>query len=192
MSPLVLYVHGFQSSPQSAKAQQCKKYLQRSSPELEFLAPQIPSYPLQAIRLLKAIIERNAGRRVVLLGSSLGGYYALHLAQHFGLRAALINPSIYPFKTIAQYLGPQINPYTNEQFTLQERHISELQNMQVRLQADEYQNFLLLLQTGDETLDFTEASAYLCGARAIIEYGGNHSFVGFNRWLPEIMAFLDA
>jgi len=140
---------------------------------------------------LKDIIEAHSERKVALIGSSLGGYFALSLAQQFGLRAVLVNPSIYPFKTITQYLGNQVNPYTNEQFTLKEEHINELQNMQVLLQADEYQNYLLLLQTGDETLDFTEASAYLSSSRAIIEYGGNHSFVRFDRWLPEIMAFFN-
>lgn len=189
---MLLYIHGFQSSPKSFKAQQTEAYLRAQHPDIELITPQLPVYPQDALALLESIIAEQAesGGKIGLIGSSLGGFFALNLAQRFDLRAVLINPSVYPFETIAAYLGDLVQPYTGEHFSLTKQHMADLQQMQVELQADEYQNFLLLLQTGDETLDFSKASAHLHSVRSVIEYGGDHSFVGFERWLPEVIRFL--
>lgn len=188
---LLIYIHGFHSSPLSIKAQQTKQYLQHVRPDIEFIAPQLVVQPEAALMQLKQLIESHKGRPIALMGSSLGGFFALNIGQHFGLRTALINPSVDPDVTIAQYLGEQVQPYTNERYELTTKHIQELVAMQTKLQPHEYQNFMLMLQTGDETLDFRKASARLKSMRAVIEYGGDHSFASFERWLPEILNFLD-
>ncbi len=188
---LLIYIHGFHSSPLSIKAQQTKQYLQRCRPEVAFIAPQLAVHPEPAIEQLKTLLLENKHRQIALMGSSLGGFFALYLGQQFGLRTVLINPSVNPDVTIAQYLGEQIQPYTQERYELNEGHMQTLTSMQVNLQPHEYQNFMLMLQTGDETLDFRQASARLSSMRAIIEYGGDHSFINFERWLPEILHFLD-
>lgn len=189
-SKLLLYIHGFQSSPQSHKAQLTAHYIAQNELDCDIAIPQLDVYPQAALAQLLNIIEQNEGREISLIGSSLGGYFALHIAHRYGLRAALINPSIYPYETIAAHLGPQVQPYTGEHFELQAQHMEQLRAMAVKIRPHEYQNFLLLLQTGDETLNYAEAASCLYSVRSVIEYGGDHSFTGFSRWLPEIAHFL--
>ena len=187
---LFVYIHGFHSSPLSIKAQQTQQYLLDNRPDIEFIAPQLAVHPKPALMQLQNIVESQKHRPIALMGSSLGGFFALNIGQQFGLRTVLINPSVNPDATIAQYLGEQLQPYTNERYQLTAAHIRELENMQVELQRHEYQNFMLMLQTADETLDFRKASARLRSMRSIIEYGGDHSFKNFEKWLPEILKFL--
>lgn len=189
MTPNLLFIHGFDSSPASYKANLTREYVQRHCPGLEFIAPQIPNDPSQAVALLQQIIEDRKGE-LALLGSSLGGFYALHMAQRYDLRAVLVNPAVEPHRLIQPMLGWHTHSYTGEYFELTQAHADTLAAMQVSLQAHEYQNFMLLLQSGDETLDFLQASARFPAMRAVIEYGGDHTFTGFERWMPEITKFL--
>ncbi len=125
-----------------------------------------------------------------LIGSSLGGYYALNLAVRFDLPAVLVNPAVSAHLDLAKHQGEHVHPYTGEQFEVGEEQLAALAELHVQPQANEYQKILLLVQTGDETLDYQKACAQLSKARRIIEYGGDHSFTHFERWLPEIIRFL--
>lgn len=189
MVETLLYIHGFDSTPDSFKGQALRRYLQDVHPNIDYVAPQLGNDPNLAIAQLSSIIEAAKGS-VSLVGSSLGGFYALVLAQRFSLRAALVNPAIYPNVSVQGLLGWNTHSYTGERFELTAQHVSDLECLQVEPQAHEYQNYLLMLQSGDETLDFLQASQRFSAMRCIIEYGGDHSFVGFDRWLPELTKFL--
>lgn len=189
MTSALLFIHGFDSSPASYKGVLTRDYLARCRSSVEFIAPQIPNDPLAACELLQQIIEDHTGQ-IALMGSSLGGFYALHMAKRYALRAVLVNPAVEPHKLIQPMLGWHTHSYTGERFELTQAHADALAAMQVELQAHEYQNFMLLLQSGDETLDFLQASDRFTAMRAVIEYGGDHTFTGFERWLPEIVEFL--
>ncbi|MDG2079035.1 MAG: YqiA/YcfP family alpha/beta fold hydrolase, partial [Pseudomonadales bacterium] len=53
------------------------------------------------------------------------------------------------------------------------------------------QQRMVLLQTGDETLDYREAADYYAGSVCHVEHGGDHSFRHFEKWLPAIAQFLE-
>lgn len=193
--PLLVYLHGFNSSPRSAKVAELVPVLPSLSarcglPEPELQVPELGFDPAEAIRKAEACVQQglDQGRTVGLVGSSLGGFYVSVLSARYSLPAAMINPAVYPYRLLADYLGPQHNPYTGERYLLGPEHMTALASMDNALAQPE--KLLLLLQTGDETLDYREALQKHRKAAAWIQPGGDHRFQDFPRVVPAILAFL--
>lgn len=188
---MLLYIHGFNSSPQSFKATCYKQWLSEYYPRLTVAVPYLKPYPKESIEQLQAIIEPalTQNEKVGLVGSSLGGYYATWLAEHYNLRAVLINPSIRPFELLARYIGENKNFYNDDHYLFEQKHVDELLTFHVPT-LSRPENFLLLVQTSDETLDFKEATAKYIGSENIIEYGGDHGFQNFDRYFLYTLKFL--
>ena len=188
----VLYLHGFLSSPLSVKAQQTRRYLSEQYPDIEFVCPELSNHPAQLQEQLLTLIAQNPALTqdgLKVIGSSMGGYLSTWLMEKFGGKAALINPAVRPFELLAGYLGDHINPYTNKQFTLQQSDIEHIKQLYVPVITNPA-HFKVMLQTGDETLDYRLAVEHYQGADVVVEEGGDHSFVNYDQHLPAIMAFL--
>lgn len=190
----LIYLHGFLSSPLSAKAVLTRDYLTRHHPAIELRVPLLPDYPEQALAAADAAVRAAlAVGRVGLIGSSMGGYFATILAERYDLRAVLVNPSAQPHLRIHRYFshdgkGEQTNPYTGNRFTLDASHARWLENeLPPSIHPERY---WLLTQMDDEVLDYRDAVEFYAGCRQTIEPGGNHQFVGFERYLPAIIEFL--
>lgn len=194
MRPLLIYIHGFMSSPLSLKAQETRTYLEQQRLEqdldIELIVPELSNYPLAAYQQLQELIEVQPNRKIALLGSSLGGFMATGLAEQYGLRAVLVNPAVQPHHLIAGLLGEQFNPYTQQHFVLDQSHVEELRNLQVQ-SIKQPANIKVLLQTGDETLDYRQAVSYYQACSQIVEQGGDHRFQYFDQHLPAVIDFLE-
>lgn len=184
--PAILYMHGLNSSPLSQKASQLTAALERIGMSARLRVPALHHHPRQAIAQLEAAIAELG--RPVLVGSSLGGYYATHLAERHGLKALLINPAVTPHRRFDGYLGPQTNLYTGEIWELTEDHVVALAELEVPppQNAERYQ---VWLQTGDETLDYRHAADFYKGCALRIQAGGDHGFQGFAERIPALLAF---
>ncbi len=181
---MIVYLHGFNSSPQSHKAQVMQRYMQERGLGSEFACPALPPLAPQAIGEIEKF---DLGRGVCLVGSSLGGFYATYLAEKHGLRAVLINPAIEPHVGLRAYLGPQQNLHTGEPYELTEAHLREWQKLYLpRITPGRY---LLIVETGDEVLDYARAVERYAGAEQVVVQGGDHSLQSFPEHLPRILAF---
>jgi predicted esterase YcpF (UPF0227 family) len=188
--PLLIYLHGFMSSPNSVKAKETEFYLAKRSMVVEYLVPALSDCPEQAYRQLGELMQANQNRTVGLIGSSMGGFFASALVARFTCRAVLINPAVAPQNLMQKYIGEQTNPYTNNHFTLTVNDMEFLQELEV--ECPQPDKIMLLVQTGDETLDYKAAVAKYAGSPQVVEEGGDHRFQDFDKHLPDIMKFLFA
>ena len=124
-----------------------------------------------------------------LCGSSLGGFYATWLAEQFDCRAALINPAVRPHTLLKKYLGENKNYHTGESWRFEQRHVDTLREMYLPT-IRHPERYLVLLQTGDETLDYRDAAEYYRDCKLVIEQGGSHAFDHFESHIPKILDFL--
>ncbi|WP_018412376.1 YqiA/YcfP family alpha/beta fold hydrolase [Methyloversatilis thermotolerans] len=187
----LLYFHGFRSGPQSVKAQQLRAHLARRGRAGDLWCEQLPPAPDAAMALIEAVLlpALDAGTEVSLAGSSLGGYYALHLAEKYGLRAALINPAVVAPRSLADYIGEHTHMYTGEAFTFSEQDVAALRALDLPA-ITRPERYLVLLETGDEVLDWWQAVLKLRGANMVIHAGGDHSLRCFAEELPRLTDFL--
>ena len=109
----IVYLHGFNSSPLSTKAQQFEKILAAEYPQVQVHIPQLATWPAQAMQEVAELVASLSGK-VAFVGSSLGGFYATWLAHKFAAKAVLINPAVQPDVLLQSMLGPQRNYHTDD------------------------------------------------------------------------------
>jgi uncharacterized protein len=189
MSPTLIYLHGFNSTPNSVKAQQMTQYLAKSLPDIQVCVPKLPNTPAATWLVLQETLAELGDGPIGLVGSSMGGFWATKVAETYGHPAVVVNPAVYPHVLLQQLLGPQRNPYTSEEYELEPHHVKELRAVGIpTLQHPE--RIWLLQQQGDEVLDYRHALQFYHFARTTVEQGGNHAFTGFDRYCAQIVRFL--
>ena len=189
--PTLLYLHGFNSSPESAKAQQTRQWIAQNAPGIEFICPLLPPYADQAMALLCEIVEARLPEPVFVVGSSMGGFFATCLAEQYGLRAVLINPAVSPGRGLDKWLGENRNYTTDEKWVFEPQHIAEYIALDPGDIKDK-SHYKVLLQTGDEVLDYRDAQRRYQGADMSIEQQGDHSFINYHQHLASIVQVLMA
>ena len=185
---MLIYVHGFNSSPASTKARQLGARLESMGRGSEFSCPALPDRPAAAIAVLERELRRSTPDAITLVGSSLGGYYSTWLAEKYGVRAVLVNPAITPHEGLQAYLGVQKNLYTGESYVLTQTHLDEMAALFVP-RPTKLPLYYLMVTTGDEVLDYREAVAKYTGAKQLVIQGSDHGFADFERHLDSVLSF---
>ena len=185
---MIVYLHGFNSTPASGKARQLAEHMAAIGRAADYFCPQLPNSPRDAVALVESELAQRRPAAVTLVGSSLGGFYATHLAEKHGWKAVLVNPAVHAHVLMRGAVGPQTNWHTGEKWLFTEAHLAELAALDVPA-ISRPERYLLLVQTGDEIIDYRTAVAYYAGARQIVEEGGDHGFAGFERHLQTILDF---
>ena len=152
-----------------------------------FCCPKLPYAPNEAVAVAEAQIARARDTPLTIVGSSLGGFYATYLAHRHGARAVLLNPAVRPQQRLERYLGRQKNMFTGEEYELTLEHIEQWRALDIPVAQPE--RFLLIVETGDEILDYRLAAAKYAGAEQIVVEGGDHSLQSFPQHLPAILRF---
>lgn len=183
---MLIYIHGLNSSPASFKAGLLRRRLEELGRGSDFFAPALPEHPRAAATLLEA--EARSRPVSALVGSSLGGFYATWLAEKYGLKAVLVNPAVRPYEGLRRWLGPQQNLYTGEPWELTPAHLDELAAMEVARITDPAR-YLLMVETGDEVLDYRDAVARYRGCRQVVIEGGDHGFSDFADHVDTVLEF---
>lgn len=181
----ILYIHGFMSSPQSYKAELTKRFIQKYYPSWHYYCPQLHVSPAIAIEQLIALMKDKQDQTWLLIGSSLGGYYGSYLSEKFNVKAVLVNPAVKPYELLEAYLGEQKSYHSDEVVNVKPCFLDELKNIEVNTISKK--NYLVMLQTDDEVLDYQQAEKKYQSCELVIEQGGDHSFINFQDHLPDIM-----
>ncbi len=194
MTPTILYLHGFRSSPQSAKARLFGAAVAAlpAAVRPRLYVPALVPEPARAVAALADWIDAERRERpeapLTIVGSSLGGFYATALAERFGARAVLINPAIRPYADLADYVGVQENLYTGERFIVTREHFDELRALRVdRITRPD--RYFLLVRSGDELLDWREAVGHYAGGFQYVAGGGDHSWTEFGAEIDAVLRF---
>lgn len=185
---MIVYLHGFNSSPQSHKARVLAEFMAARRLADRYACPALPPAAGQAIAVVEALLAQQRGvPDVCFVGSSLGGFYATHLAEKHDARAVLLNPAVDPHLGLRAYLGEQKNLHSGESYALTEAHLRAWEALvEAHLSPARY---LLIVETGDEVLDYRKAVARYRGAEHIVVAGGDHSLQSFAQHLPRILEF---
>ncbi|THU02517.1 esterase [Lampropedia puyangensis] len=187
----LLYLHGFRSSPQSAKAQQTRAWFATNYPEVVVEIPALPPSPHEAAQFMQAILNNWPQRSLAVMGSSLGGYYASWVSAQWHCPAVLLNPAVNPARDLQAYIGEQTawhNP--EEAFYFKPEYIEQLRELDCANNAATAPQLALIAQ-GDEVLDWQEMVQRYPHAKRIVLEGSNHALSDtFESHLPEIADFL--
>lgn len=184
---MLIYIHGFNSSALSFKASLLRSRMAALGRSPEFACPELAHRPRQAIAQLETLIAASPHAPVSLIGSSLGGFYATWLAEKYGLKTVLVNPAVRPDELLRDYVGLQKNLYTGAEYELTEQHLAEMRELEVATITPA--RYLLMVQAGDEVLDYRQAVAKYRGAKQIVAEGGDHGFSNFADYLDTALEF---
>lgn len=185
---MIVYLHGFRSSPQSFKARVIEKRMQTLGQGQNFLCPQLPASPRLAIELAQRILQPYPAQEVCLIGSSLGGFYATWLAEQSGCRAVLLNPAVAPFADLEKHVGLTTGYHSNEPFEFKPEYIEELKDLAVH-RITRPERYFLMAATGDEVLDWRQMVAHYPGARHFVIQGSDHGISEFESYVDEVLTF---
>jgi predicted esterase YcpF (UPF0227 family) len=185
---MILYLHGFRSSPKSFKAQVLADRMTKLGRSAEYLCPQLPASPRQAIELASSLVQQADGDEIALIGSSLGGYYATWLAEQFGVRAALLNPAVKPPRDLEKYVGVMKAFHSDDPFEFKREYVAELKEFSIE-KITRSERYFLVAATGDEVLDWREMTDHYHGVRQRIIQGGDHALSDFEEYVNEVLAF---
>jgi uncharacterized protein len=186
----LLYLHGFRSSPHSAKARRMAAWTTEHRPDLVWACPQLPPSPREAIALVTALTQDWPRQRMALMGSSLGGFYATVLAERLGCPAVLLNPAVDPARDLAAHIGSQTCWQDPQQsFFFRPEFVAELQALTPG-PLTHPSRYLAVIAKGDEVLDWREMHARYDQARIKLLEGSDHGLSDFDDYLHELTNFL--
>lgn len=185
---MILYLHGFRSSPQSFKARLLAERMAALGRNEEFLCPQLPASPRAAVELAQSLLAQFSSQQISLIGSSLGGYYATWLAEQTGCRAALLNPAVHAARDLAPHVGLMQAYHSQEPFEFKREYVDELQALQVQ-SITAPARYLLVAATGDEVLDWREMVAHYPGAAHCVIEGSDHGISNFADYMDRVLEF---
>jgi hypothetical protein len=185
---VIVYLHGFRSSPASRKATMLRERMASLGLADEYLCPALPASPLASIETVTALVRGVESAGLTLIGSSLGGYYATALAEKIGCRAALLNPAIAPYQDLREHVGVRPVYFSQETIDFRAEYLNELQAIDVK-RITRPERYFLLAATGDAVIDYRSMVARFAGARQQVIQGSDHELSDFAQYIDEVLQF---
>ncbi|MCO4782286.1 MAG: hypothetical protein KC646_08150 [Candidatus Cloacimonetes bacterium] len=119
---MILNIHGYNSTGENSKFH----YLKSIFPQENIISPTLPFNPKDTVEQLKSIILKQK-EKILVVGSSLGGFYAYYIAARFSLNVCLINPSLIPFVNLVDRILEQNQTSGSEQVSIEQ--LKELRDL---------------------------------------------------------------
>lgn len=185
---MILYLHGFRSSPSSLKARLVGERMAELGLQDQFICPQLPASPKQAMELALRLVDGVPAGELSIIGSSLGGYYATWLAERLSCRAVVLNPAVVPLKDLDKHVGVSTTWHGDQPFEFKREYIDELRALETKPDTASGRYFLLAA-TGDEVLDYRDMLAHYAGGCQLVIEGSDHGIAEFADYLGPVLAF---
>lgn len=190
---MILYLHGFRSSPTSFKARMMADAMAERGLSAAWACPQLPASPREAVAQALDIARRqlagaDSPRALTIIGSSLGGFYATWLAEQLGCKAVLLNPAVEAARDLATQIGEHRMYHSDAPFVFLPEYVDELAAIHVP-RISQPDRYLLVAATGDKVLDWREMRDRYAGCRQRIVQGSDHGLSDFADWMPEVLEF---
>jgi predicted esterase YcpF (UPF0227 family) len=185
---MILYLHGFRSSPQSFKARVVAQKMAQLGRADELICPQLPASPKAAMELALGLVDGVPADQLAIVGSSLGGFYAAWLAEKLGCRAVLLNPAVRPLANLEQHVGVTTAWHSDQPFEFRREYIDQLSDLAVA-KITRPERYFLIAATGDEVLDYRDMVAHYAGARQHVIEGSDHAIPEFANYVDDVLAF---
>ncbi|QWD61677.1 YqiA/YcfP family alpha/beta fold hydrolase [Polynucleobacter sp. MWH-UH25E] len=189
---LLVYLHGFRSSPRSSKAMMTGegiKSISNSENPIEWYCPQLLASPKESMAMVEDYIKRSGADQMVVVGSSLGGFYANYLAEKYGCKAIVLNPAVRAARELAPHVGMMTAYDSDEPFDFRPEYIDELRALQVEKISNPSRYFLIAAK-GDELLDWQEMVGFYPGAKHLVLEGSDHGIAEYADHLPQVLKFI--
>jgi predicted esterase YcpF (UPF0227 family) len=193
-STLLVYLHGFRSSPRSSKAVmtgEAVKALATAENAIDWYCPQLLASPKKSMELVTEYIDQSRADRMIVIGSSLGGFYTNYLAEKYGCKAIALNPAVRAARELAPHVGMMTSYDSDEPFDFRTEYIDELKALQVERISNPDRYFLIAAK-GDELLDWREMSQFYEGAKQLILEGSDHGIADYADHLPRVLEFISS
>ncbi len=194
----LLYLHGFRSSPQSAKARQVAERVRRDHPGVVWWCPQLPPSPARAAALIEEGTRGWPTGRMAVVGSSLGGFYARWLSLRRGCASVLLNPAAHPARDLARHIGEQTAWHDpDERFFFEAAFVDELRQLEADIATmagnpdRSFGRQLAIIAQGDELLDWREMQAFCAGGQIRLLPGSDHALSDFDHHIGAVFEHLN-
>lgn len=192
---MILYLHGFKSSPHSFKAQVLERALAAAQLDARWCCPQLPASPAAAIALCNELIQaaqlKDPTTELIIIGSSLGGYYAQVLAEHWQCKAVVLNPAVHAARDLATQVGTHTMYHSDQPFEFLPEYVDELQSMATS-SCTQPQRYFLVASRDDEVLNSQEMLAFYEGSQGLLILGSDHGIADFELYLAPVLHFINA
>ena len=187
----LLYLHGFRSSPQSAKARQIGARLAQEHPQVHWWCPALPVAPREAMAMIQSGTAHWPTGHMAVVGSSLGGFYATVVAEARGCRAVLLNPAVDPARDLARHVGAHTLWHDpNQAFEFEPGFVDELKALTPEA-LTRLERYCAVIAKGDEVLDWREMAARYAGAHIRLLEGSDHALSDFDQHIGNVLGFLE-
>lgn len=191
----IIYLHGLDSCPSATKAITTQIFAQKHGIAIDL--PNLNCPPNEVLAKVGALIDNNKNGDTVLIGSSLGGYFAALLADKTGVPCVLLNPSIRPDLSFQRFLDSQkcdndfapntVIYTTTGGWDIQYGDLDWFKQHRIVVQHPE--RIGVLLKMGDELLDAAQTEAFFAakGAAVLMQAGGDHRMSDYNEQVAKVL-----
>ena len=155
----------------------------------EWYCPQLLASPKASMSMVMQHIEASSADKIIIIGSSLGGFYTNYLAEKYSCKGITLNPAVRAARELAPHVGMMTAYDSDEPFDFRAEYIDELKALQVDAITIP-ERYFLIAATGDELLDWQEMASFYSGAKQLILKGSDHGISNYADHLPAVIEFI--
>lgn len=173
------YIHGFNSDKNSRSFKEINALLGNVA-DLHYSYMQNAESALYEIEN-KLVSACAPNKNLTLIGSSLGGFFALYLARKHKLPCIAFNPVTRPHEQLAPFVGKNYNFYTNQEWDFSREILMSYQKLP--LSTEMAYTPKIILGTNDTVIDPSVTLNFWFKHAKILLTAEEHSISRYSRFL---------